>query len=65
MPDTSQELLDSACRSVRVVERLAYRLLSEAVEAEDVKEAKVIECLTVGLRRKLDNARTRRNGHGE
>lgn len=49
------ERLVKARIDVRMVERYAYRLVSEALEPEDVNEARAILSLAIGLRRKLDS----------
>jgi len=41
-------------KAIRVVERLSYRLVSDAVGPDDIEEAKSVLRLTIGLRRKLD-----------
>jgi hypothetical protein len=50
--------LQKAREAIRVVERLAYGLVSEAEEKEDVEAAQLIMRLAVGLRRKLDTWRS-------
>ena len=49
----------SACIEVRFIERLAYRLISEATTPQRLEEAETIKRLAVGLRRKLDNWRVK------
>jgi hypothetical protein len=44
----------SARHAVRSVERFAYRIVADAVTAEDVEEAQRILRLAKGLRRRLD-----------
>lgn len=52
---TLEERLELARNAVRLVERFAYRIVSDAEGLNEVHAARDILRLTVGLRRKLDN----------
>jgi hypothetical protein len=45
---------EQARQAVRVVERFAYRAVADAVEDGEVREARKVLRLAVGLRRMLD-----------
>jgi hypothetical protein len=59
---TEEERLSDVRTAARRVERFAYRAVSEAIREQDVRQARTVMRLAVGLRRLLDRWR---NGHGE
>jgi hypothetical protein len=51
---SAADRLEAARVAVRIVERFVLRELSEAEEDHEVRAARDLQRLTVGLRRKLD-----------